>query len=74
MAILNFCIKHKIANLISKLNFSKLIPYLMDNSLFGRRRPTRQMSEDLVCPLDRVLTNKNLFYLLNLEFDCVNAS
>ena len=33
---------YKIANLISKLNFYKLIPYPMDNSLSGRRRPARQ--------------------------------
>ena len=36
--------------LISKLNFYKLIPYPMDNSLSGRRRPARQMSEkDVLC-------------------------
>ena len=35
----------RIANLISKLNFYKLIPYPMDNSLSGRRRPARQTSE-----------------------------
>ena len=41
---------HKIANLISKLNFYKLIPYPMDNSLSGRRRPARQTSEkDVLC-------------------------
>ena len=28
----------------------------------------------LVCPLDRVLTYKNLIYLLNLQFYCVNTS
>ena len=40
----------KIANLISKLNFYKLIPYPMDNSLSGRRRPARQTSEkDVLC-------------------------
>ena len=40
----------KIANLISKLNFYKLIPYPMDNSLSGRRRPARQMPEkDVLC-------------------------
>ena len=39
-----------IANLISKLNFYKLIPYPMDNSLSGRRRPARQTSEkDVLC-------------------------
>ena len=38
------------ANLISKLNFYKLIPYPMDNSLSGRRRPARQTSEkDVLC-------------------------
>ena len=42
--------KPKIANLISKLNFYKLIPYPMDNSLSGRRRPARQTSEkDVLC-------------------------
>ena len=41
---------HKIANLISKLNFYKLIPYPMDNSLSGRRGPARQTSEkDVLC-------------------------
>ena len=43
-------LKVKFANLISKLNFYKLIPYPMDNSLSGRRRPARQMSEkDVLC-------------------------
>ena len=38
------------ANLISKLNFYKLIPYPMDNSLSGRRRPARQTPEkDVLC-------------------------
>ena len=42
--------RKKIANLISKLNFYKLIPYPMDNSLSGRRRPARQTSEkDVLC-------------------------
>ena len=41
---------NKIANLISKLNFCKLIPYPMDNSLTGRRRPARQTPEkDVLC-------------------------
>ena len=35
----------KIANLISKLNFYKLIPYPMDNCFTGRRRPARQTPE-----------------------------
>ena len=26
-----------------------------------------------MCPLDRVLTYKNLIYLLNLQFYCVNT-
>ena len=40
----------KIANLISKLNFYKLIPYPMDNCLSGRRRPARQTPEkDVLC-------------------------
>ena len=40
----------KLANLISKLNFYKLIPYPMDNSLSGRRGPARQTSEkDVLC-------------------------
>ena len=30
--------------------------------------------EGLVCPLDRVLTSKNLIYLLNLQFYCINTS
>ena len=42
--------QYKFANLISKLNFYKLIPYPMDNSLSGRRRPARQTSEkDVLC-------------------------
>ena len=46
----NFRQEHKFANLISKLNFYKLIPYPMDNSLSGRRRPARQTSEkDVLC-------------------------
>ena len=36
---------HKLANLISKLNFYKLIPYPMDNCFTGRRRPARQTTE-----------------------------
>ena len=41
---------NQIANLISKLNFYKLIPYPMDNSLSGRRGPARQTSEkDVLC-------------------------
>ena len=41
---------NKIANLIGKLNFYKLIPYPMDNSLSGRRGPARQTSEkDALC-------------------------
>ena len=41
---------NKFANLISKLNFYKLIPYPMDNSLSGRRGPARQTSEkDVLC-------------------------
>ena len=40
----------EIANLISKLNFYKLIPYPMDNCYSGRRRPARQMPEkDVLC-------------------------
>ena len=27
-----------------------------------------------MCPLDRVLTYKNLIYLINLQFYCVNTS
>ena len=119
---------HKIANLISKLNFYKLIPYPMDNLLnrsaqtgpanakksplfppagrsvvlctpqmaprtsflsrqpdviasFSLSKPVRPLVswqrgrwEGLVCPLDRVLTYKNLIYLLNLQFYCVNTS
>ena len=38
----------KFANLISKLNFYKLIPYPMDNSLSGRRRPARQTTEKVI--------------------------
>ena len=35
----------KIANLISKLNFYKLIPYPMDNCFTGRRVRSRQTPE-----------------------------
>ena len=35
----------KIANLIIKLNFYKLIPYPMDNCFIGRRDRSRQTSE-----------------------------
>ena len=38
----------KFANLISKLNFYKLIPYPMDNSLSGRRGPARQTTEKVI--------------------------
>ena len=27
-----------------------------------------------MCPLDRVLTYKNLIYILNLQFYCINTS
>ena len=41
---------YEIANLISKLNFYKLIPYPMDNCLSGRRRPAHQTPEkDVLC-------------------------
>ena len=36
---------NKIANLISKLNFYKLIPYPMDNCFTGRRDRSRHMPE-----------------------------
>ena len=50
----NLCVFYllpvNIANVISKLNFYKLIPYPMDNSLSGRRGPARQTSEkDVLC-------------------------
>ena len=40
----------KIANLISKLNFYKLIPYPMDNCFTGRRDRSRQTPEKDVLP------------------------
>ena len=41
---------YKFANLISKLNFYKLISYPMDNCLSGRRRPACQTPEkDVLC-------------------------
>ena len=40
-----FFILDRFANLISKLNFYKLIPYPMDKCYSGRRRPARQTSE-----------------------------
>ena len=36
---------HKLANLISKLNFQKLIPYPMDNCFTGRCDRSRQTSQ-----------------------------
>ena len=36
---------HNFANLISKLNFYKLIPYPMDNCFTGRRDRSRQTPE-----------------------------
>ena len=38
----------KIANLISKLNFYKLIPYPMDNCFTGRRDRSRQTTEKVI--------------------------
>ena len=42
----------KIANLICKLNFYKLIPYPMDNSLSSRRGPARQTTEKVILYVD----------------------
>ena len=39
---------HRFANLISKLNFYKLIPYPMDNCFTGRRDRSRQMTEKVI--------------------------
>ena len=39
---------HKLANLISKLNFYKLIPYPMDNCFTGRRDRSRQTTEKVI--------------------------
>ena len=39
---------HNIANLISKLNFYKLIPYPMDNCFTGRRDRSRQTTEKVI--------------------------
>ena len=36
------------ANLISKLNFYKLIPYPMDNCFTGRRDRSRQTTEKVI--------------------------
>ena len=64
----------KIANLINKLNFYKLIPYPTDN-LLNRSAQTGPPNVRKRRPvLDRVLTYKNLIYLLNLQFYCVNTS
>ena len=38
----------RIANLISKLNFYKLIPYPMDNCFTGRRDRSRQTTEKVI--------------------------
>ena len=39
---------HQFANLISKLNFYKLIPYPMDNCFTGRRDRSRQMTGKVI--------------------------
>ena len=44
----DFAISDKIANLISKLNFYKLIPYPMDNCFTGRRDRSRQRTEKVI--------------------------
>ena len=48
---------------------------------FSLSKPIRSLVTDsgagwegLVCPLGTVLTYKNLIYLLNLQFHCVNTS
>ena len=44
-AYMSYIINRKFANLISKLNFYKLIPYPMDNIFTGRRDRSRQTPE-----------------------------
>ena len=46
--IYNQSFSHKIANLISKLNFYKLIPYPMDNCFTGRCDRSRKTTEKAV--------------------------
>ena len=62
----------KFANLISKLNFYKLIPYPMDNML-NRSAQTGPPNVRKRRPLDRVLTYKNLIFKKK-KFYCVNTS
>ena len=45
---LSYTACHKFANLISKLNFYKLIPYPMDNCFTGRRDRSRQTTEKVI--------------------------
>ena len=64
---------HEFANLISKLNFYKLIPYPMDNCFTGRRDRSRQTPEKDVLyripagPIRRVHSPGGASYFLFLS-------
>ena len=64
---------YKIANLISKLNFYKLIPYPMDNCFTGRRDRSRQTPEKdvlyiiLAGPVSSVHSLGGASYLLPVQ-------
>ena len=65
--------QNKIANLISKLNFYKLIPYPMDNCFTGRRDRSRQTPEKdvlyilLAGPVSSVHSLGGASYLLPVQ-------
>ena len=68
--------RDKIANLISKLNFYKLIPYPMDNCFTGRHDRSRQTPEKDVLyiipagPVRRVHSPGGASYFLFLSRQC----
>ena len=70
----------KFANLISKLNFYKLIPYPMDNCFTGRRDRSRQTPEKdvlyiiLAGPVSSVHSLGGASYLLPVRQSDVSSS
>ena len=70
---LEHCKTDNIANLISKLNFYKLIPYPMDNCFTGRRDRSRQTPEKdvlyiiLAGPVSSVHSLGGASYLLPVQ-------
>ena len=73
MCPLDRVLTYKIANLISKLNFYKLIPYPMDNCFTGRRDRSRQTPEKdvlyiiLAGPVSSVHSLGGASYLLPVQ-------